>query len=479
MKLCEEFINTIKKTIESPKIILDIGSRDLEQSIELSQAFPKAKIIAFEPLLTQYEICYEKSKNYPNIEVYNIALSNSNGICDFWVVDGNIGASSLLKPIKIPYGNWENNSWNNIKVETKTLDVFCEEMNINAIDCIWMDVQGAELKVLEGSRNILKTIKCMHIEACPTPYYVGHSDFEQLNQYIKSFGFDVSFKSMGHVWGEGDLMCVKKSKYNDFTLVIQGPIDDITRLDALSSIEYYQSMFFEIILSTYTEHLAENWEIQKFCKDNNIKIVHQSINEGLNDLSFNDFDNSHDFHDDCGVAFQTITSLHGFRHVKTRYLVKHRIDEKYSNLNLLLDKFLNDTNKLVTGGTFFGQKVYFEYCAADHLMVGKTEKLIETFQRTLDMINSGVLDNGPEIMYTKNFIRSHGEIPTTENHDNLMRKYVDFLPDKYMEPFVIRANHWNQVWNDSDSLGEERNSFETVDDMINSDRVVLNRFWRN
>lgn len=303
-------------------------------------------------------------------------------------------------------------------------------------------------------------------------FFINAINKDKWNVIENACSSDLNDYGVGFAWKKKD-----PKKYNDFTLVIQGPIDNPNRLDALSSIEYYRSTFSEIILSTYTEHLAENWNVQKFCEDNGIKIVHQSINEGITDLSFSDFSENHHFDNDCGLKFQTITSLHGFRHVKTKYLVKHRIDEKYSNIDLLLDKFLNDTNKLVTGGTFFGQKIYFEYCAADHLMVGKTEKMIETFQRTLDMINENVLDSGPEIMYTKNFIRSHGELPTTENHDNLMRKYIDFLPDKYMEPFVIRANHWNQVWYNAESLGEERNVFETVNDMIKSDHVVLNRFY--
>ena len=268
-------------------------------------------------------------------------------------------------------------------------------------------------------------------------------------------------------------------KFKDFTLVLQGPIDDDNLLESFDSIEYYREVFSEIILSTYTEHLAENWKVQKFCNDNQIKIVHQSYYEGICNLSFKKSDLKNDFNNDVGVKFQTISSLHGFRHVKTKYLVKHRLDERYSNFDLLLNKFLNDTNKLVTGGTFFGQKVYFPYCAADHLMVGKTEKMIDTFQRTLDMINHGVLDSGPEVMYTKNFIRSYNENPTEENHDELMLKYVDFLPDKYMEPFVIRANHWKQRWTTSHRLGEDRNKYETVQDMIDSDRVVLNQFWGN
>lgn len=265
--------------------------------------------------------------------------------------------------------------------------------------------------------------------------------------------------------------------YSDFTLVVQGPTNDLTKIDFLDSIDYYQSLFSKIVLSTYDEHICTNQKLLKICEEKSIQIVTQSVTNGINNLSFKDFDENHEIDNDCGIKFQTVSTLNGLNNVSTPYVLKHRVDERYSNLHLILDKFLLDTEKLVTGGTFFGQKVYFEYCAADHLMVSKTNKMIKTFEKTLEMINSGILDSGPEIMYTKNFIKISGEDPTSENHDALMRKYIDFLPDKYMEPFVIRANHWNQIWTTADSLGYRRNEYETIDDMINSEIVVLNQFY--
>jgi hypothetical protein len=265
--------------------------------------------------------------------------------------------------------------------------------------------------------------------------------------------------------------------YSDFTLVVQGPTNDSTKIDFLDSIDYYKTLFSKIILSTYDEHICDNKNLLKICEEKNIEIVTQSLENGINNLSFKDFDENHDMDNDCGIKFQTVSTLIALKNVHTPYVLKHRVDERYSNLHLILDKFLLDTEKLVTGGTFFGQKVYFEYCAADHLMVSRTGKMINTFEKTLEMINSGILDSGPEIMYTKNFIRISGENPTSENHDILMKKYIDFLPDKYMEPFVIRANHWNQIWTTAESLGHRRNAYETIDDMINSEIVVLNQFY--
>jgi len=43
------------------------------------------------------------------------------------------------------------------KVEMKTIDCFCEENNIKRIDFLKLDVEGNELKVLEGAKGIIKS----------------------------------------------------------------------------------------------------------------------------------------------------------------------------------------------------------------------------------------------------------------------------------------------------------------------------------
>jgi hypothetical protein len=63
----------------------------------------------------------------------------------------------------------------------------------------------------------------------------------------------------------------------------------------------------------------------------------------------------------------------------------------------------------------------------NHLFISKTEKLIKFFELTMEHLHNKILlEYGPEITYTKNFLRIHGEDPVDSNHDELMRKYFDF-----------------------------------------------------
>lgn len=46
-----------------------------------------------------------------------------------------------------------------------SIDAFCKENEINEVDVIKVDVQGYELEVLKGAREILPTVKTLFLEA--------------------------------------------------------------------------------------------------------------------------------------------------------------------------------------------------------------------------------------------------------------------------------------------------------------------------
>ena len=232
-------------------------------------------------------------------------------------------------------------------------------------------------------------------------------------------------------------------KYPDVALVIQGPLSGWTTENFTPHIPYYKTLFGEIILSTYTEQLTD--EMLRFCDDNNIKVVHQTQDVGKFKFKYN-------------LGYQTLSTLLGLKAVTKKYTIKHRTDERYSNLHKLVELFLQDDNKWVSGTTVFrpkssalpglGNPVYH---AADHLFIAKTEKLLKTFQLTKDNIDQGIMvvdsNNEPcaEVTLCTNFVKISGDDPTVENYDTLMPKYFNVLNDANFYPFVIKFNHDNGV----------------------------------
>lgn len=186
-----------KIDLDDSKIIFDIGSWHLNQSIELNSIFPNAIIHAFEPVPESYNECINKSSSYSNIKVHNLALSNFNGEASFYPVDPNlssspnIGASSLLKFKDGLNGSFFNQTWvqKEIKTQVKTLDEWVNINNINFIDIIWIDVQGSELQVFEGAKNILQNTKVILTEVGLKPYYEGHSMKKDIDIFMDENNF--------------------------------------------------------------------------------------------------------------------------------------------------------------------------------------------------------------------------------------------------------------------------------------------------
>jgi FkbM family methyltransferase len=208
--LISNFINFIaSKEDFNPSIIFDIGSRDLDQSIEVSRVYPNAKIYAFEPNPDQYVICKQKAADYSNIEVHQLALSDQKGSVDFYKTLGNIGASSLLEPIDVPFAS--SQIVEKIKVDTDTLQNWMTDMQIQRADILWMDVQGVELAALKGMGNYLKTVKYLHCEASISAYYKNHILKDELETFLHSQGFHTEFHPVYHPYGEGDIFAVNSN----------------------------------------------------------------------------------------------------------------------------------------------------------------------------------------------------------------------------------------------------------------------------
>lgn len=107
---------------------------------------------------------------------------------DAGYMTGNKGCSSMLKPTGrfIP---WHQNT---IMVDTITLDTLLARNNLDPADfqLLEIDVQGAELLVLAGARNLLKIVKYVYLEVTYSdPDYIGNATFDDIRNFLKGYGF--------------------------------------------------------------------------------------------------------------------------------------------------------------------------------------------------------------------------------------------------------------------------------------------------
>jgi FkbM family methyltransferase len=203
ISIFNRFIGENFKLIPDVKVIFDIGSCHCLESVEFSKLYTAARIVAFEPNPVSYQVCLNNTKNISSITVVNQAINEFDGSCKFYPMDkektittwedGNQGASSLYLA-NGAYDNIEKYVQYEIEVPCTRIDTYCRNNNIDHIDAIWMDLQGAELKALKSMGNLLDSVKVIHTELEVNPMYEGQCLFKDVNTFLQERGFDL-------VWG--------------------------------------------------------------------------------------------------------------------------------------------------------------------------------------------------------------------------------------------------------------------------------------
>jgi len=178
-------------------IILDVGARDCLDSLELHKLYPNADIYAFECNPETIPICRE-NVSYTNIVLIEKAISDFNGFMYFYPVTGTIqdgisgknpGASSLLKSSgKYPTETYIQEK---IIVPSITLKTFMDYHNVNNVDILWMDLQGAELMALKGLEHRIREVKVIHTQVEFLEIYQCQPLFMEVDEYLRRFGFEL------------------------------------------------------------------------------------------------------------------------------------------------------------------------------------------------------------------------------------------------------------------------------------------------
>lgn len=174
--------------------IFDIGA-NIGQSIEkYREIFPACKLYSFEPNPDTFSILHERYNAAPGVRCEQLALGASQGISSFYATNCP-EASSLLPPEEFVRKRSPNRNYDYklLEVPVDTLDNTLQRLNIPAIDILKIDVQGAELGVLQGAESLLKStnIDIIYLEVLFAENYAGQCDFNDIWNYLKAFGYIV------------------------------------------------------------------------------------------------------------------------------------------------------------------------------------------------------------------------------------------------------------------------------------------------
>ena len=181
-------IDIFKQNNIIPTIILDIGAYDCSDSIKFSEYWPNAKIYAFEPNPEGIAMSKENINNHDNIELIEYAISDIDGYVDWYQSGGgSLGSSSIKKPVDhlILHPTVIFNEKTTIK--SIKLDTWVKERNIDVIDLMWCDVQGAEDLLINGAQETLKKTRCFYTEYFDFEVYKNQPSLENMKTRLTNF----------------------------------------------------------------------------------------------------------------------------------------------------------------------------------------------------------------------------------------------------------------------------------------------------
>jgi FkbM family methyltransferase len=139
----------------SPKAIVDAGANIGMASIYFVHRYPEAKIIAVEAEASNFAVLARNVKPYPAIVPVHAALWNQDGEISVSKPDPASGAS----------GNWGfvTRQGAGAKVRAITMRTLMEEMQIQTVDLLKVDIEGAEKEVFEAC-DWIEGVRCFMIE---------------------------------------------------------------------------------------------------------------------------------------------------------------------------------------------------------------------------------------------------------------------------------------------------------------------------
>jgi len=171
-------------------IIIDVGAFDGRSARLYKKYFSDAIIYSFEPFPPSFAIL-QNNKVDNQHTLYPFAVADNNGKSNLHV-NRYAATNSLLESSS--YGlqvSPEQTTQYVIEIEQRTLDSFCKENNLIAIDILKIDVQGGELKVLQGARDLLenKKITLIYFEVEFRELYKEQPMFDNLSMFLRSLGY--------------------------------------------------------------------------------------------------------------------------------------------------------------------------------------------------------------------------------------------------------------------------------------------------
>lgn len=180
--IVEDRLKVLKKQGFDPKCILDIGAFEGVWSQMVHEIWPKAKLFLIEPNDDCMAIL--QLKNIGDTEITLLGRNQGEDVIYYASKKDITSGNSIFKE-----NTWYFEDCEERKMITETLSSFCLRKNIDKVDLIKIDTQGAELEIILGGEDIIRKAEFILLETQNLEYNAGAPKTLDVMRKMDELGF--------------------------------------------------------------------------------------------------------------------------------------------------------------------------------------------------------------------------------------------------------------------------------------------------
>jgi len=176
-----------------PTTAIDAGCASGEWTRSFRSVFPATQIIGIEANMNITENCPA------NIIEHGVLWSEDNVPMKFYANDSPSGWNSGDSVYREHTDYYSDDRVRPIDVYTTTINTICKKHNVQKINVLKLDLQGAELDALCGASEIFDAVDFVEIECATASYNIGSPTIYDVFEFMKPH-FDVYELLDVHRW---------------------------------------------------------------------------------------------------------------------------------------------------------------------------------------------------------------------------------------------------------------------------------------
>jgi FkbM family methyltransferase len=184
-------LTSVARLLDRPVVALDVGCRDGVRPA-WRELKPRALLVGFDPDPAECARLNSAAGDPAQERYEPLALAASEGEATLYVT-ADPQSSSLYPPDPGAVSRypelWRHQLRDTRTIVTSTVDSWAQAADLGSIDALKLDVQGAELDVLEGAQRGLGSVRVVETEVEFRELYRGQPLFGEVDRFLRDRGF--------------------------------------------------------------------------------------------------------------------------------------------------------------------------------------------------------------------------------------------------------------------------------------------------